>query len=144
MEITLEQALTQGVAAQQEGRLQDAERLFKAILRAKPDHADANYQLGLLAVSVGEYHVASRFFQGAINADPDSQTYWINYVEALIEHGNISEAKQAIAGCTSRGIAPESMETLEARVHSLLDGHHLSVKDQRKKRLQAKKRKKGS
>ena len=32
MELTIEQALQQGVAAHKEGKLQDAERLYRAIL----------------------------------------------------------------------------------------------------------------
>ena len=53
MELTLDQALQQGVAAHKEGKLQDAERLYRAILQAQPKHPDANHNLGVIAVSVG-------------------------------------------------------------------------------------------
>ena len=52
MELTIEQALQQGVAAHKEGKLQDAERLYRAILQLQPLHPDANHNLGVLAVSV--------------------------------------------------------------------------------------------
>ena len=52
MELTVDQALQQGIAAHQEGKLQDAERLYRAILQAQPKHPDANHNLGLLAVAV--------------------------------------------------------------------------------------------
>ena len=51
MELTIEQALQQGIAAHKEGKLQDAERLYWAILTSQPTHSDANYNLGVLAVS---------------------------------------------------------------------------------------------
>ena len=51
MELTIEQALQQGIAAHKEGKLQDAERLYRAILISQPAHSDANYNLGVLAVS---------------------------------------------------------------------------------------------
>ena len=51
MELTIEQALQQGIAAHKEGKLQDAERLYRAILTSKPAHSDTNYNLGVLAVS---------------------------------------------------------------------------------------------
>ena len=35
MELTIEQALQQGVAAHKEGKLQDAERLYRAILQSQ-------------------------------------------------------------------------------------------------------------
>ena len=52
MKLTIEQALQQGVAAHKEGKLQDAERLYRAILQSQPKHPDANHNLGVLAVSV--------------------------------------------------------------------------------------------
>ena len=51
MELTIEQALQQGVAAHKEGKLQEAERLYRAILQTQPTHPDANHNLGVIAVS---------------------------------------------------------------------------------------------
>jgi hypothetical protein len=47
MELTIEQPLQQGVAAHKEGKVQDAERLYRAILLEQPMHPDANHNLGL-------------------------------------------------------------------------------------------------
>lgn len=52
MELTIDQALQQGVAAHKEGKLQEAEKLYRAILGSQPQHPDANHNLGVLAVSV--------------------------------------------------------------------------------------------
>ena len=52
MELTIEKALQQGVAAHQKGNLKDAECLYRAILQTQPTHPDANHNLGVLAVSV--------------------------------------------------------------------------------------------
>ena len=54
MELTIEQALQRGIHAHKEGNLQDAERLYRAILKSQPLHPDANHNLGLLAVSVNK------------------------------------------------------------------------------------------
>ena len=54
MEMTIDQALQQGVAAHKEGKLQEAERLYQAILKSRPKHPDANHNLGLIAVSVNK------------------------------------------------------------------------------------------
>ena len=58
MELTIEQALQQGVTAHKEGKLQDAERLYRAILQSQPLHPDANHNLGVLAVSVNKSDAA--------------------------------------------------------------------------------------
>ena len=55
MELTVDQALRHGVEAYKEGKLQDAERIYRAILRAQPNHPDANHNLGVLAVLVGRH-----------------------------------------------------------------------------------------
>ena len=58
MELTIEQALQQGLTAHQEGKLQDAERFYRAILRSQPTHPDANHNLGVIAVSDNKVDVA--------------------------------------------------------------------------------------
>ena len=58
MELTVKQALQQGIAAHKEGKLQDAERLYRAILLSQPKHPDANHNLGVLAVSVDKVDLA--------------------------------------------------------------------------------------
>ena len=55
MELTVDQALRHGVEVHKEGKLQDAERIYRAILRAQPNHPDANHNLGVLAVLVGRH-----------------------------------------------------------------------------------------
>ena len=52
MKLTIENALQQGIAAHQESKLQDAERLYRAILRSQPLHPHANHNMGILVVSV--------------------------------------------------------------------------------------------
>ena len=46
MELTIEQALQQGVTAHKEGKLQEAERVYRAIIQSQPAHPDANHNLG--------------------------------------------------------------------------------------------------
>ena len=65
MELTLKQVLHKGVTAHKEGRLQDAERHYRAILRSQPFHPDANHNLGVLAVSMNQ--VQPYIFQSFLN-----------------------------------------------------------------------------
>ena len=43
MELTIEQALQQGVAAHKEGKLQEAERLYRTVLQSQPAHSGESY-----------------------------------------------------------------------------------------------------
>ena len=46
------------MAAHKEGKLQEAERLYRAILQPQPAHSDANHNIGLIVVYYGKYEVA--------------------------------------------------------------------------------------
>ena len=84
MELTLDQALQQGVAAHKEGKLQDAGRLYCAILQAQPKHPDANHNLGILAVMVGKPLEAIPLFKLALETNPQIEQFWLSYIDVLI------------------------------------------------------------
>ena len=75
MELTIEQALQQGISAHKEGKLQEAERLYRAILQSQPLHPDANYNLGILAVSVNKAEAALPLFKTALEVNPKIENF---------------------------------------------------------------------
>ncbi len=96
MELTIEQALQQGVAAHREGKLEEAERLYRAILRSQPKHSDANHNLGVLAVSVNKADMALPLFKIALEANPKIEQFWLSFIDALIKEQQLDTAKQVI------------------------------------------------
>jgi hypothetical protein len=42
------------MVAHKEGKLEEAERLYRAIFQSQPVHPDANHNLGVMAVSVNK------------------------------------------------------------------------------------------
>ena len=83
MELTIEQALQQGIAAHREGKFQEAERLYRAILQSQPTHPDANHNLGVLAVSVNKADAALPLFRAALEANPKIEQFWLSYIDTL-------------------------------------------------------------
>ena len=108
MELTIEQALQQGVAAHKEGKLQDAERLYRAILQTQPLHPDANHNLGVLAVSVNNAEVALPLFKTALEANPKIEQFWFSYIDALIKEKHFDTAKQVLEQAKEQGVDRES------------------------------------
>ena len=96
MELTVDQALQQGVAAHKEGKLQEAERLYRSILQVQPGHGDANHNLGVLAVGVGKVGAALPLFKTALEANPGIEQFWFSYIDALIKDQQVEDAKQVI------------------------------------------------
>ena len=94
MELTIEQALQQGVAAHKEGKYQDAERVYRAILEPQPKRPDANHNLGVLAVSVNKTEAALPLFKTALEANPKIEQFWLGYIDALITEEQLDAAKR--------------------------------------------------
>ena len=96
MELTIEQALRQGIAAHKEGKIQEAERLYRAILQSQPTHPDANHNLGVLAVSVNKAEAALPFFKTALESNPKIEQFWLSYIDALVKEKQFENAKELL------------------------------------------------
>ena len=116
MELTIEQALQQGIAAHKEGKIQDAERLYRAILQSQPLNPDANHNLGLIAVSVNKIVAALPLFKTALEANPKIEKFWLSYIDALIKEKQFDNAKQVLEQAKIQGLATEKLNTLEAQL----------------------------
>ena len=68
MELTIKQALQRGLTAHKEGKLQDAEYFYRAVLQSEPGHPDVNHNLGLIAVSANKTAEALPLFKTALEA----------------------------------------------------------------------------
>ena len=80
MKLTINQALQRGIPAHKEGKLQDAERLYRAILRSQSTHPDANHNMGVLAVGVGKPQEALPFFKTALETSQSIAQFWLSYI----------------------------------------------------------------
>ena len=116
MELTIEQALQQGVTAHKEGKLKEAERLYRAILQSQPAHPDANHNLGVIAVSVNQAEAALPLFKTALEANPKIEQFWLSYIDALIKEKQFENAKLVIEQSKTQGVAEEKLNSLEAQL----------------------------
>ena len=89
----ISETLKQGVVAHQDGKLQEAERLYKVVLSSQPKHPKANHNLGVLAVSVGKIELALPYFKTALESKPKQDQFWLSYITALIQLERFDDAK---------------------------------------------------
>ena len=118
MELTIEQALQQGVTAHKEGKLQDAERLYRAILQSQPAHPDANHNLGVIAVSVNKADAALPLFKTALEANPKIEQFWLSYIDALIKEQQFDNAKQVLKQAKKQGVDADRLNSLKVQFSS--------------------------
>jgi predicted Zn-dependent protease len=142
MKTTIEQALQTAVEAHKAGKLQDAERLYRAILVTQPKHPDANHNLGVMAVSLNKTEAALPLFKIALEANPNQGQFWISYVDALIREKQFDNAMSLLEQGKKRGLAGEKVDLLEAQLkpttsvqmtESISQKEHLSFTQQREK-----------
>ena len=116
MELTLDQALQKGIEAHKAGQVQEADRLYTAILHDQPKHPDANHNMGVLAVGVGKVQEALPFFKTALEANPSTSQFWLSYIEALIKLGYLVDAKSVFDHAKNNGAKGDGFDKLEQKL----------------------------
>ena len=132
MELTIEQALQQGVAAHKEGKLQEAERLYRAILQAQPAHPDANHNLGVIAVSVNKAGAALPLFKTALEANPKIEQFWLSYIDALIKENQLKTVKKVLAEGRKMGLVGEKVDALEEQLKQIAQSAPSKLSEKKK------------
>lgn len=112
MQLTIERALQLATAKHNEGSLNEAENIYRAILKSQPNHPDANYNLGLIAVSLNQIETAVPLFKIALDANPDVEQFWLSYVDSLIRADRPKDARQAIKKAKKRGLNSKKLVKL--------------------------------
>ena len=112
MELTIEQALQQGVAAHNVGNLEEAERVYQAILRSQPKHPDASHNLGLIAISVNQTEAALSLFKTALDVNPSIEQFWMSYIDALVKNNQLKDAKKAVKKAGKKGFDAKKLRAL--------------------------------
>ncbi|HTW93360.1 MAG TPA: tetratricopeptide repeat protein [Tepidisphaeraceae bacterium] len=89
-----QQAIALAIQHHQAGRLQDAEAIYRQVLAAEPNNADASHLLGALALQVNRPEVALPLLDAAVARDGKRPEYHANRGLAL---ANLRRYEEAIA-----------------------------------------------
>ena len=136
MRLTINQALRQAIVAHEAGRVQDAERLYRAILQSQPLHPDANHNLGVLAASLNKTDMALPLFEAALNSNPKIKQFWVSYIEALIKEKSFDNIKKTLRKARKHGVHPEKLVFFEKQLASAKEKKNRSGKNPPKRQIQ--------
>src|SRR5438132_13679432 len=89
----LDTALQEAVQHHQAGRLPEAEKLYRRILRERPSHPPANNALGIALKDQGKLDEAAALFQRVVNVAPDNAAAHSNLGNVLFEQGQLEKAE---------------------------------------------------
>ncbi len=93
--LNVPQAFAQGLKLHEQGRLAEAERLYAAVLAARPDHFDALQMMALVKLAAGQPAEALRLVSAAMGARKPSPQLLLNHgliLEALKRHQEAIES----------------------------------------------------
>jgi tetratricopeptide (TPR) repeat protein len=97
-------AWQQALLAHRQGRLQEAQRLYSAILQDRPGHPDANHNLGILALQAGAEPFAVSCFERALAADPGNPQFWAALAKCRYATGEWETATALLDRATAQGL----------------------------------------
>ena len=137
MDMTIEQTLQEAIEAHKAGNLQDAEVGYRAVLEIKPNHPDANHNLGVLAVSMNKPEVALPLFKIALETNPNQGQFWISYVDALIKDQQFDNAKSILEQGKKKGLAGERVDRLTQQLTLTVNKQGNKSREEKKQHLVA-------
>jgi tetratricopeptide (TPR) repeat protein len=115
---TVDQILQEGISAHRAGKVADAERLYYSILELEATHADANHNLGVLAVDVGRLELSLRHFSIALQENPKKSQYWFSMIDALIKVGHLDKARKVLEHGRDFGLTGEKITQFSKQLSS--------------------------
>lgn len=115
-EIDLDAAFQSAINHHQAGRLSQAEMLYRVVLQWLPAHPDANHNLGVIAVQLGNPEQALPLFHAALTEQLGNGRFWISYIDALLRTQRLDEAGQWLAQGRQAGLAGPEVEQLAQRL----------------------------
>ncbi len=103
--ITLAEAVLRAQQAHRQGRLDVAERIYRAVLELDPQDVNALHFLGVLLHQRGDSSGGVALIERALTLAPDAPGMWNNLGNVLLEMMKVDEASAAYRRCLA--LAPE-------------------------------------
>jgi protein O-GlcNAc transferase len=88
-------------------RLDDAQKLYSQVLDKQPNHPEALYSLGMLAIQLGQPQSAEQWLSAASQVQPDSVKIWFSLGNLRLGQQQFPEA--AIAYRQALALRPDSL-----------------------------------
>ena len=117
MAVKVEAALKKGIEFHKAGHIEEAKKLYTAILEVFPGHPDANHNMGALAFGIGDFKASLAFFKTALAVKSTKAQFWISYIDALIHLKKIGDAKAIFVEAKQKGMTGKAFTELEQRLH---------------------------
>ena len=117
--LTLNEALEQGIKAHKAGNAHEADRFYTMILQVNPLHADANHNMGVLAMDLGRPEEAIPFLTKALEANSDFIIFWESLAEAMLRAKKYPALKTILEQAYARRLESHKLKILNDKLQKL-------------------------
>ncbi|CAD6540145.1 O-linked N-acetylglucosamine transferase family protein [Paraburkholderia metrosideri] len=105
-------AMQDALALEQRGELREAGKRFEAVHAIYPEHPLVNHRLGVISIRLNQSSAAVEYMERAIGGDPNNCQYWANYIDALLQTGELKAAWMALEMGQQRGLKGPEIDKL--------------------------------
>ncbi|MFX1716204.1 tetratricopeptide repeat protein [Paraburkholderia sp. A1RO-5L] len=106
---SIDERVERAACIQRSGDLEEAKRIYHAILSEEPGHPEANLNLGVLAIQQGRPAESIPFFRIAAQCAPAREALWAVYIDALLMVDDSSGAQAVLSEARQHGHALSHM-----------------------------------
>jgi predicted O-linked N-acetylglucosamine transferase (SPINDLY family) len=114
----LDSACAKGIELQLAGQIDPAEQLYREVLAVAPQHAAANYCLGMLYVQLKRPETGLTFLKEALVQDLRVTDYWLGYLEALLLLGRHAAARSTLRLGLQQGLEGPAVDEFARRLEN--------------------------
>ena len=112
----VQQTLQLAVSHHEAGRMSEAEVLYRGILVGEPEQPQANHNLGVLLFQQQQPGEGLPHLEAALTAKPESERYWLSYLDALALVGQTDLALQMLTFGREHGLEGSAVDALAAEL----------------------------
>jgi protein O-GlcNAc transferase len=115
----LDDAFQRAIHHHKAGEVAEAERLYRNLLATGQETANANHNLGILLLQQRQVDAAIPHLKTALDHNPTRTQFWLSYADALMQAGQLQQARQALAEAELQGVRTDKTEALTARLETI-------------------------
>ena len=129
MQQTLQQVFELALNHNQAGQHKEAEELYQTVLEFQPGHPDAHHNLGVLVLEQ-QPAAALEHFRLALVGDTEREQFWLSYIDALRQAGEVEVARKMLALGLQSGLKGDATDSLVTHLggQDVLSATTLSLK----------------
>jgi predicted O-linked N-acetylglucosamine transferase (SPINDLY family) len=118
IESLIQEAIQAALREADAGQFDQASALYRAVLDLQPDHAGAHFGIGWMELQAARLQDAIPHFAAAVQNDPGNESYWLAYVDVLMEARQFSTARELLELARRQGLQSSAIDAFEQQLAS--------------------------